>query len=83
MMQEFEVNVMAVIDHYELICVDDINSLFRQHVQTKSNNIKTSLPDDTVKVLEEMEDLTMKLLLEIVAGYTEVAVELIDIMYIV
>ncbi|XP_053192212.1 exocyst complex component 3-like [Scomber japonicus] len=43
----------------------------KQHVQTKSNNIKTSLPDDTVKALEEMEDLTMKLLLEIVAGYTE------------
>ncbi|CAK6980989.1 exocyst complex component 3-like [Scomber scombrus] len=43
----------------------------KQHVQTKSNNTKTSLPNDTVKVLEEMDDLTMKLLLEIVAGYTE------------
>ncbi|CAK6980985.1 exocyst complex component 3-like [Scomber scombrus] len=43
----------------------------KQHVQTKSYNIKTSVPDDTVKVLEEMRDLTMKLLLEIVAGYTE------------
>ncbi|XP_062296797.1 exocyst complex component 3-like [Scomber scombrus] len=43
----------------------------KQHVQTKSYNIKTSLPEDTVKVLEDMKDVTMKLLLEIVAGYTE------------
>ncbi|CAK6980986.1 exocyst complex component 3-like [Scomber scombrus] len=32
----------------------------KQHVQTKSNDSKTSLPDDTVNVLEEMKDIHLK-----------------------
>ncbi|XP_044231447.1 exocyst complex component 3 [Thunnus albacares] len=43
----------------------------KQHVQTKSQDIKTSLVKDTVETLQEMEDLTLKLLLEIVADFTE------------
>ncbi|XP_074517823.1 uncharacterized protein LOC141784040 [Sebastes fasciatus] len=43
----------------------------KQHVQTKTNDITTSLLDETVKTLENLEAFTLKLLMEIVADIAE------------
>ncbi|XP_074517126.1 tumor necrosis factor alpha-induced protein 2-like [Sebastes fasciatus] len=43
----------------------------KQHVQTKTNDITTSLLNETVKTLENLEAFTLKLLMEIVADIAE------------
>ncbi|KAM7376385.1 hypothetical protein PAMP_006126 [Pampus punctatissimus] len=43
----------------------------KQYIQAKGKDIKPSILMDTVETLEKMEDLTMKLLLEIVADFTK------------
>lgn len=47
----------------------------RKHVQTKSEGIEDSLIQEIVAALENMEDFTLKLLMEIVADMAEVAVK--------
>ena len=46
----------------------------REYVQNKSDGIEDSLIQEIVAALENMEDFTLKLLMEIVADMTEVAV---------
>lgn len=55
------------------------NCVFRRHVGTKEKNIKTSLLEDIVETLENMEAVTLELLLEIVTDFTQVSVHLTDI----
>ncbi|KAM7403714.1 hypothetical protein PAMA_004247 [Pampus argenteus] len=43
----------------------------KHYIQAKGKDIKPSILMDTVETLEKMEDLTMKLLLEIVADFTK------------
>ena len=47
----------------------------REYVQTKSEGIEDSLVKEIVATLENMEDVTLKLLMEIVADMAEVAEE--------
>lgn len=47
----------------------------REYVQTKSEGIEDSLVKEIETTLENMEDVTLKLLMEIVAEMAEVAEE--------
>lgn len=47
----------------------------RQHVQTNSKGINESLVQKIAATLENMEDFTLKLLMEIIEHMAEVAVQ--------